>query len=142
MDNDLKEKIRERTKRFEGLSLMPYKCPVGEDTIGYGHLIKNGITQAGAEVLLDEDLKAAEQSAKGLPWFSKLNGPRQAVIIDMIFNIGIAGLYGFKKMRAAIEAGDFETAAKELLDSKYARQVAYRARLNAEMLRTGEWQNA
>ena len=139
MDNDLKEKIRERTQRFEGLSLMPYKCPVGEDTIGYGHLIKNGITQAGAEVLLDEDLKAAERSANGLPWFSKLNGPRQAVIIDMIFNIGIAGLYGFKKMRAAIERGDFETAAKELLDSKYARQVAYRARQNAEMLQTGEW---
>lgn len=142
MDETLKQRIRERTKRFEGLSLMPYKCPVGEDTIGYGHLIKNGITQTTANVLLDEDLKAAERSAKGLPWFSKLNGPRQAVIIDLIFNIGITRLYGFRKMRAAIEAGDFETAAKELLDSKYARQVAYRARLNAEMLRTGEWQNA
>lgn len=142
MDETLKQRIRERTKRFEGLSLMPYKCPVGEDTIGYGHLIKNGITQATADVLLDEDLKAAERSAKGLGWFAKLNGPRQAVIIDLIFNIGITRLYGFRKMRAAIEAGDFETAAKELLDSKYARQVAYRARLNAEMLRTGEWQNA
>lgn len=143
MDEELRQKIRERTKRFEGLSLVPYKCPVGEDTIGYGHLIKNGITQAGAEVLLDEDLKAAYRAARGnFAWFSKLNGPRQAVIIDMIFNIGLTRLYGFKKMRAAIEAGDFETAAKEMLDSKYARQVAYRARLNAEILKTGEWNNA
>lgn len=140
MDEALKQKIRERTKRFEGLSLMPYKCSAGEDTIGYGHLIKNGITQAGAEVLLEEDLNAAERAARGnFAWFAKLNGPRQAVIIDMVFNIGITRLYGFKKMRAAIEAGDFETAAKELLDSKYARQVAYRARLNAEILRTGVW---
>ena len=61
------------------------------------------------------------------------------MIIDVIFNIGITRLYGFKKMRAAIEAGDFETAAKEMLDSKYARQVAYRARLNAQILKTGEW---
>lgn len=139
MDEALRAKIRERTKRFEGLALFPYKCSAGEDTIGYGHLIKNGITLAGAEVLLDEDLKAAERAALGLPWFSKLNGPRQAVIIDMVFNIGITRLYGFKKMRAAIEAGDFETAAKEMLDSKYARQVANRARLNAEIMRKGEW---
>lgn len=139
MDEALKNKIRERTKRFEGLSLFPYKCIAGEDTIGYGHLIKNGITLAGAEVLLDEDLAAAERSAKSLPWFPKLNGPRQAVIIDMIFNIGITRLCGFKKMFAAIEKGDFETAADEMLDSKYARQVKNRARQNAEILRKGEW---
>ena len=140
MDETLKQRIRERTKRFEGLSLMPYKCPVGEDTIGYGHLIKNGITQAGAEVLLDEDLKAAERAARGnFPWFSKLNGPRQAVIIDMVFNIGITRLYGFKKMRAAIEQGDFETAAKEMLASKWAAQVGRRAIENARMMETGQW---
>ena len=140
MDETLKQRIRERTKRFEGLSLMPYKCPVGEDTIGYGHLIKNGITQAGAEVLLDEDLKAAERAARGnFPWFSKLNGPRQAVIIDMVFNIGITRLYGFKKMRAGIEQGDFETAAKEMLASKWAAQVGRRAIENARMMETGQW---
>lgn len=140
MDKELKAKIRERTKRFEGLALFPYKCSAGEWTIGYGHLIKGGITLAAAEVILDEDLARAEREARGnFAWFDKLNGPRQAVIIDVIFNVGITRLYGFKKMRAAIEAGDFETAAKELLDSKYGRQVAHRARLNAEILKTGEW---
>lgn len=139
MDEQLRQKIRARTKRFEGLSLKPYKCSAGKYTIGYGHLIKNGITQEAADVLLTEDLQTAEQSAVRLGWFSTLNNPRKAVIIDMIFNIGIARLHGFKKMIAAIEAGDFETAAKELLDSKYARQVAHRARLNAEILKKGVW---
>lgn len=139
MDKRLAQKIRERTKRLEGLSLMPYKCSAGKDTIGYGHLISNGITLAVAEALLDEDLKTALIAAEKLEWFSSLNEPRQAVIIDMIFNVGITRLYGFKKMRAAIEAGDFETASKEILNSKYARQVAYRARQNAEIMRTGEW---
>lgn len=140
MDSELKAKIRERTKRFEGLALFPYKCTAGEWTIGYGHLIKGGITLAAAEVILDEDLAKAEREARGnFAWFEKLNGPRQAVVLDMIFNIGLTRFYGFKKMRAAIEAGDYDTAAKEMLESKYGRQVAHRARLNADIMKTGEW---
>lgn len=140
MDSELKAKIRERTKRFEGLALFPYKCTAGEWTIGYGHLIKGGITLAAAEIILDEDLAKAEREARGnFPWFEKLNGPRQAVVVDMIFNIGLTRFYGFKKMRAAIESGDFAKAAEEMLDSKYARQVVHRARLNAEIMKTGEW---
>lgn len=139
MDERLKQKIRERTKRLEGLSLMPYKCSEGKDTIGYGHLISNGITLAVAEALLDEDLKTAHSAAQRFEWFSNLNGPRQAVIIDMIFNVGITRLYGFKKMRQALDAGDYETAAAEILDSKYARQVPPRAAQNAKMMKTGEW---
>lgn len=140
MDSKLKELIRERTKRFEGVSFMPYKCTAGEWTIGYGHLIKGGITLATAEVMLDEDLAKAEREARvNFAWFEKLNGPRQAVVVDMIFNIGLARFYGFKKMRAAIESGDFDKAAEEMLDSKYGRQVVHRARLNAEIMKTGEW---
>lgn len=139
MDDRLKQKIRERTKRLEGLSLMPYKCSEGKDTIGYGHLISNGITLDVAEALLDEDLKTALMAAEKQEWFSNLNEPRQAVIIDMVFNIGITRLYGFKKMRAAIEAGDYEVAATEIMDSKYARQVPARAAQNAKIMRTGEW---
>lgn len=140
MDSKLKELIRERTKRFEGVSFMPYKCTAGEWTIGYGHLIKGGITLATAEVMLDEDLAKAEREARvNFAWFEKLNGPRQAVVVDMIFNIGLTRFYGFKKMRAAIESGDFDKAAKEMLASKWAAQVGRRAVENARMMETGKW---
>ena len=88
---------------------------------------------------MQEDLKTATKAANAYTWFSKLNPARQAVVIDMLYNIGPARFAGFKKMRAAIERGDFETATKEMLDSKYAKQVVKRAAENARMLKTGEW---
>jgi lysozyme len=45
----------------------------------------------------------------------------------MIFNIGYTRVLGFKKMLAAIKRDDYQTAAKEMLDSNWARQVGNRA---------------
>jgi len=64
---------------------------------------------------------------------------RQAVLVDMAFNLGRAGLASFQKMRAALALGDFERAAAEMLDSLWARQVGRRARELAEMMQTGQW---
>ena len=127
-------------RRHEGFSKLPYKCPTGHLTIGYGHNLENGISAAAAEFILQEDLARAERAVKdSFPWWWKLDDARQFVLVDMAFNMGIAGLNGFKKMLAAIESGDFDKAAEEMLDSKYGRQVVHRARLNAEIMKTGEW---
>ena len=58
----------------------------------------------------------------------------------MAFNLGLSGLMSFKKMIAAIEVGDFETASYEMLNSKWANQVTNRAHELAEQMLTGEWQ--
>lgn len=127
-------------RRHEGFSKLPYKCPTGHLTIGYGHNLENGISAAAAEFILQEDLARAERAVKdSFPWWWKLDDARQFVLVDMAFNMGLAGLKGFKKMLAAIESGDFDKAAEEMLDSKYGRQVVHRARLNAEIMKTGEW---
>jgi lysozyme len=55
----------------------------------------------------------------------------------MCFNLGIARLRGFKKMLAAMQAGDVETAAKEMLDSTWAKQVGARAHRLAAQWRAG-----
>lgn len=130
----------ERTKRYEGLSLKPYKCPAGYITIGYGrNLEANGITQEMAEEMLKTDLAYArmEVGAK-LPWSAKLNDARQYVLVDMAFNMGISRLLTFKKMLAALKEGFWERAAHEALDSKWAKQVGRRAKELAEIIRTGE----
>ena len=127
-------------RRYEGFSKLPYKCPTGHLTIGYGHNLENGISAKVALFILQEDLTRAEQAVKNaFPWWWKLDDARQFVLVDMAFNMGLAGLKGFKKMLAAIESGDFDKAAEEMLDSKYGRQVVHRARLNAEIMKTGEW---
>ena len=133
--------IAERIKKHEGFSPRPYQCPTGHLTIGYGHnLDANGIDQETAELLLKKDIERAEKNVKNsFIWYLKLTEPRQYVLVDMCFNLGLIGLLKFKKFLAAAEAGNYQTAAKEMLDSKWAVQVGRRAVELAEIMETGEW---
>jgi lysozyme len=55
----------------------------------------------------------------------------------MCFNLGMPRLRQFRNMLAALEAGDFETAAREALDSRWAGQVGARAERIAAQIRDG-----
>ncbi len=133
-------KIAERIREREGLSFLPYKCPTGHLTIGYGHNLEHGISKEAAELLLRQDIEIAiKQVKKTFIWWPKLTEARLFVLVDMVYNMGLSSLFGFKKMLAAIDKGDYETAAKELLNSSYALQVGKRAKENAHMMETGEW---
>lgn len=134
------EKWEKQTRRYEGLNLMPYKCPGGHLTIGYGHNLENGISKEVAEFMLQQDLLAAEFAvSKKFPWWDSLNEVRQFVLVDMCFNMGLRKLCTFKKMLSATGRGDYHTAAKEMLDSRWAVQTGRRAKELAEMMKTGEY---
>ncbi|WP_428077801.1 glycoside hydrolase family protein [Candidatus Avelusimicrobium alvi] len=134
------EKIAARIRKSEGLSYLPYKCPTGHLTIGYGHNLEHGISIEAAELLLRQDIEIATKQVKNaFIWWPKLTEARFYVLVDMTFNMGISRLVGFKKMLAAVEAGDYKTAAKEMLDSRWAFQVKGRARELSEIMEKGEW---
>jgi lysozyme len=57
----------------------------------------------------------------------------------MAFNLGVPRLCKFKKMWAAVEAEDFSTAAKEMLDSRWANQVKSRSTKLAHAMHHGEF---
>jgi lysozyme len=146
--NSTLPKLTEQLKRHEGAVEkygyhFPYKCPAGKLTIGYGRNIEErGISEDEAEYLLNNDIKLSEgELSKALPWFGNLSPVRQAVLINMHFNIGLARLKGFVKSLAAIERGEYKTAAAEMLDSKWARQVGKRADELAKQMETGQWQD-
>ena len=131
--------VAELIKKHEGLRLKPYHCSAGKLTIGYGRNIEdNGITQNEAEMLLNNDIQNCYAECIKFPFWNKLNEARQAVLIDMCFNIGISRLKGFKKMLAALELGAYYRAAEEMLDSNWARQVKSRATELAEIMEKGE----
>ena len=135
------EKAKSYTKRFEGLRLKPYLCPAGKLTIGYGYNLEdNGITEEIAVLLLDKTLKNAEKeiSAK-FPRYNRLNEARQFVLVDMTFNLGINRLMTFKKMFAALAKGEYHTAAREMADSKWYRQVGNRGKILCEIMKSGEY---
>lgn len=136
----------------EGRKNAPYKDSLGYWTIGVGHLIdmRKGATLSGIRSIpMTEDnidavlnLDIVEHSAglfTAAPWVKKLDAVRQAVLIDMAFNLGVAGLMEFKRTLASIQSGDYATAATQMLQSTWAHQVGTRATRLAEMMRTGKW---
>jgi lysozyme len=126
-------------KRDEGLRLKPYLCPAGKTTIGIGrNLDDRGITTEEAEYLARNDIAEAIRACRRLftAWDS-MTDARQEALANMAFNLGEAGLSKFKQMRAAIDAGDWNTAAQAVLASKYAYQVGDRAKRVAASLLNG-----
>ena len=128
-------------KRHEGLELMPYKCTSGKTTIGVGRNLEDiGITEQEAELLLLNDIGRVKQELVNDQWYMDLDPVRKAVIENMSFNLGYPTLKKFQNMIASISEGDYETASKEMLNSRWSKQVGQRSIELAEQMRTGQWQ--
>lgn len=124
----------------EGERLKPYRCTAGKLTIGVGRNLEDrGITAQESAMLLANDIAREEaELMRALPWVGQLDDVRQRVLLDMSFNLGLAGLLGFKNTLAAIQAGDYQRGATMMLDSKWARQVGGRAERLSRMMATGK----
>lgn len=133
------ERCSAMIERHEGRRLHPYLCPAGKMTIGVGrNLIDTGISHEEAEMLLRNDIRRIYAEMLRQEWFCRLDDVRQEALVDMAFNLGIAGVFGFRRMIASLTAGDYAAAAGHALDSAWARQVGSRARELAEMIAKGE----
>jgi lysozyme len=133
--------LADQLRRDEGWRTYPYKDTVGKQTIGYGRNLDDvGISPAEGDFLLANDIKAATVALEShFPWVMGLDSVRQGVLLNMVFNIGIGGLAGFKETLAKVEAGDYAGAA-QMLSSKWAQQVGHRAVRLALQMQSGEWQ--
>lgn len=137
--------LTDQLLRDEGEILHAYQDSLGYWTIGVGHLIdrsKGGaIPEAISRQLLDHDIQQAQaELTTAFPWTSSLDEVRRGALVNMAFNLGIHGVSEFSHMLAALEAGDFEGAANDILASEWAKQVTSRAYRIASQIRTGEWQ--
>src|SRR5690554_799378 len=136
MDSKL---LREQPERHEGLRLKPYKDTVGKLTIGIGrNLDDKGISREEAFALLDNDIAEVVRQLEQVDEYQALDDARQTVLANMCFNLGLYGLMGFRKMWLALTRNDYHEAAKQMLDSRWARQVGYRADELAQIMRTGQ----
>ena len=133
--------LREQLQRDEHCRLRVYDDSQGVPTIGWGRNLRDkGVSQQEADAMLDRDvLDATTDVLLHFKWATGLDDVRRGVLINMAYNLGIGGLLQFKKMLAAVESGQWDRAAKEMLDSKWARQVGVRAERLAEQMRLGEW---
>lgn len=146
--------------RNEGKDLTVYQDSKGHPTVGIGfNLDRYGarsaieaqglnydrvragaqsLTETQASALLREDLNTAiEGAGRVVNNFDQLPFARQAVLVDLCFNMGENKLMDFSKMRRAVERGDWQGAANEMENSNWYHQVGDRGPRMVEIMRTG-----
>ena len=132
-------------KRHESCRLTVYRDTLNNPTVGWGHMDRNmsigdTITQERADELLSEDLQTVFDELARLPWVNALCGVRQAVMADMAYNMGTPNLCSFRKMIAALQAHDWETAGWEMVNGKWmAKQVHRRAYDDSLIVVSGDY---
>jgi len=154
MEENKTEKL---IRKHEGVEYIAYDDSMGLRTIGVGfNLTKEGaktrinalgldyddvysgqftLTDTHVSALFKVDLQDAIESAETLVKnFGTLPDAIQAVIVDMIFNLGAAGFAKFKNTIAAFERKDYLDAANEMQNSQWARQVPNRAKEDIQLV--------
>ena len=133
------EKLEAELEYDEGVKHEIYLDHLGLPTFGIGHLVREEDPEHGWDVgtaVSEERVSEAFQHDIGItlddcgkiyPNFYDLNEEVQLIVANMCFNLGYPRLSGFKNMKAAVDAKDWNRAADEMLDSKWAKQVPNRA---------------
>lgn len=124
----------------KGLSGDPWTCGYGSTGSCIGPLTIWTQEKADREVAL----RVGELGARlrvVLPWFKTLVEPRQAVLVNMAYQMGLDGLLGFHHALSAMAAGDWARAYDALLDSDWGRQTPARAHRMAVQMLTGRRAN-
>lgn len=108
---------------FEGFMPRIYKDSGGVETIGYGETDRDFINRyRGRQISRAE---ATQQLRNRAQWFydqvanktigwDKLNQDQRDVLTSYAYNIGVGGYQRHKKLLAAIAAGDYNLAAKNI----------------------------
>ncbi len=130
--NDLIESI----KLHEGFESKPYPDPLhGWDVPTFGHGLTYITESESEQIVINRvnEIIAKIQTAK--PVFKTLSTQRKHALIEMAYQMGVGGLFKFRKMWTAIEAGDFDEAYTQALDSRWAKQTPNRAQAVASLLK-------
>ena len=122
-----------RVLKHEGFESKPYQCSEGVMTFGHGLTY---ITEDESKVIVQGRLiELNRRLLRELPFFSDLPLVVRDVLIEMAYQLGVAGTLKFKKALAAMESGDFDRAADEMLDSRWFDQTPSRAQALADIVR-------
>lgn len=115
-------------KRFEGLSLHPYRCPAGIPTLGYGScygldgkrvtMDHRMITPIEADELLVREVRHAERQVARLVTVAVTENQFSA-LSSFTFNVG-GGAFQASTLRRKLNRGDIEGAAAEFPRWRYA----------------------
>ena len=132
-------KLREELEADEGRVDKIYLDHLGLHTFGIGHLVTANDEEYGWPVDTDVDadrvIEVFESDVQTVIGdcnllyedFEDLPEEAQRIIANMMFNMGYTRLSKFKGMKRGVDSRDWESAADEMVDSRWYRQVTNRA---------------
>jgi len=138
------DKLMESVKKHEGYRNKVYLDSLGKRTIGYGHLCVEDkwvdgweYSQVELENVLKEDLQYAINQGEGMCKDLKISDDAKFLIIEMIFQLGSAGVQKFRNMWKALKEDppNYEEASIQMLDSRWAKQTPNRAKEMSDHMR-------
>ena len=131
-------RLLKSVKEHEGYRNKVYLDSLGKRTVGVGHLCVEDFWEDGKEygekfllTILEDDLKNAIQGAERLcSDCPDLKDLAKETIIEMIFQLGETGVSKFRNMWKALKQSppQYDVAATEMLDSRWAKQTPNRAK--------------
>ena len=124
-------------KKHEGYSDKVYLDSVGVPTGGFGHafLVGSPISSYVADAFFRADFREVIDNYEYLNL--GLDGVRRAVVLNMLFNLGLPKFLTFKNTIASLRAGKYKDASRHMMDSVWARQVVARATELSQMMENG-----
>ena len=140
------DRLLQSVKKHEGYRNKVYLDTLGKRTVGVGHLCVEDFWEDDKEyeekflmTILKHDLQTAIKGAdRVLVECPVLDDLAKEIIIEMVFQLGETGVSKFKNMIKALKIPDYQTAAIEMLDSKWAKQTPERAAgMSSEMAALG-----
>lgn len=106
---------------------------------GFTHCVTpdSRIHRIPAERMLESlILEANMQLGERLPWYKDASFVTKTVLLNMLFNMGMRGLLGFKNTLAFIKAKQYEQAARNMQLSLWYTQVGSRAKELVKRMQT------
>jgi lysozyme len=112
----------------EGRELLPYTDTMGKITIGVGrNLTDRGITDAECDAMLADDIAlVCGELDKSLSWWRLMPAPRQRVLANLCFNMGLTKLLEFTTFLSLMRTAQFHAAASDLQGTAWYGEVGQR----------------
>ena len=133
------DKLREQLKIDEGCVYEIYNDHLGYPTFGIGHLVRDSDPECGSPLgtavsegrvieAFAADIEIVLSDCNTLyPDFEDLPEEAQQIIANIMFNLGRPRLSKFVGMKRGVDVKDWNSAADEMVDSRWYRQVGARA---------------
>tara|TARA_Y100000022_G_C13139351_1_gene324185 strand:+ start:381 stop:809 length:429 start_codon:yes stop_codon:yes gene_type:complete len=138
------DKLIEQLKRHEGVKKHVYRDINGLEHIGVGRNISAsglGLSDEEIDYLLSNDiLRCIKELSAEYAWFGNLDETRQEAVINIFYNLGATKYRQFVLANEGMKDGDYDRAATEFLNSRWAKQVGNRALELTDIIRTGEYE--